>query len=118
MIIELDVFSGRQNPSWSLSEEEIMEFLEAFQDLPSADKPSQEIGLGYRGFLILNPDRAGGLAPHIRICSGIVTITDDHEQFYRDVHGLEHRLLLQTSQHGYKAIVDSVLEKKTGSESK
>jgi hypothetical protein len=115
MIIELDVFSGRPNPTWSLSAEQIMELLEAFQDLPPADKLSQEIGLGYRGFLILNPDRAGGLAPHIRIYGSIVTMTDDHEQFYRDVHGIEQRLLLQASQHGYKAIVDSVLEGKSES---
>lgn len=115
MIIELDVFSGRPNPTWSLSAEQIMELLEALQDLPPADKLSQEIGLGYRGFLILNPDRAGGLAPHIRIYGGIVTMTNDHEQSYRDVHGIEHRLLLQASQHGYKAIVDSVLEGKSES---
>lgn len=110
MMVEMDVFSGRPNPTWSLSEEQVVELLKAFHDLPPADKFSQETGLGYRGFLILNPDRAGTLAPHIRIYGGIVTMTDDHEQFYRDVHGLEHRLLLQASHQGYKAIVDSVLE--------
>lgn len=110
MIVELDVFSGRPNPTWSLSAEQSMELLAAFQDLPPADKPSLENGLGYRGFLLWNPDRAGGLAPHIRIYGSIVTMTDGHVQSYRDVHGIEHRLLLQASQHGYKTIVDSVLE--------
>lgn len=110
MIVEFDVFSGRPNPTWSLTTEQIMELQEKLQDLPPADELSGEYGLGYRGFLLLNPNQMGGLAPHIRIYRGIVTITDDHEQFYRDVHNLEHRLLLQASQHGYKTIVDSVLE--------
>jgi hypothetical protein len=110
MIVELDVFSGRPNPTWSLSVEQSMELLEMLQNLPPADKLSQENGLGYRGFLLSNPGRADGLAPHIRIYSGIVTMTDGHVQSYRDVHDIEHRLLQQASQHGYKAIVDSVLE--------
>jgi hypothetical protein len=92
-----------------------MELLAAFQDLPPADKPSRENGLGYRGFLLWNPGRAGGLAPHIRIYGGIVTMTDGHVQYYRDVHGIEHQLLVQASQYGYKGIVDSVLEEKSES---
>lgn len=117
MIVELDVFSGRPNPTWSLSAEQIRELLEAFRDLPPADQPSPENGLGYRGFLLSNPDRAGGLAPHIRIYAGIVTMTDGQAQSYRDVHDIEHRLLLQALQHGYKDIVDGMLEGNSGSES-
>ncbi len=108
MIVELDVFSGRPNPTWNLSAKQTEELLKAFQDLPLADKPSQEGGLGYRGFIIFNPDRAGGLPPHIRIYSGIVTMTDGQVQSYRDVHNIEHQLLLQASEQGYKAIVDSM----------
>lgn len=110
MIVEFDVFSGRPNPTWSLSEKQIMELKEALRDLPPSEKPPGEFGLGYRGFLILNPDRAGGLAPHIRIYRGIVTMVDMPMQSYQDVHGIEDRLLVQASQHGYKTIVDSVLE--------
>lgn len=117
MIVELDVFSGRPNPMWSLSGEQMRELLEAFRDLPPVEQPSAESGLGYRGFLLSNPDRVGGLAPRIRVCAGIVTMTDDRTQSYRDVHDIEHRLFLQASQHGYKDIVDSILEGESGSES-
>jgi hypothetical protein len=112
MIVELDVFSGRPNPTWILSAKQTEELLEALQNLPLSDKPSPEGGLGYRGFIIYNTDQAGGLPPHIRIYSGIVTMTDGRVQSYRDVHNIEHRLLLQASQQGYKAIVDSMLEGK------
>ncbi len=109
VIVELDVFSGRPNPTWSVSAERSMELLHALQDLPPADQPSRKNGLGYRGFVLCNPDRVGGLAPHIRIYGGIVTMTDDRVQSYRDVHDIEHRLLLQASQNGYKTIVEGVL---------
>jgi hypothetical protein len=108
MIVEFDVFSGRPNPTWNLSEEETFELLEALQNLPPADKLSRENGLGYRGFILSNPDRAGGLAPYIRIYDGIVTMINGHKQSYKDVRNIEHRLLQQASDHGYKAIVDSM----------
>jgi len=109
MIVEFDVFSGRPNPTWSLSSEQTMELNEALRNLPPTDELAGEPSLGYRGFILLNPDKAGGLAPHIRIYGGIVTMVDDQVQSYRDVHGVERRLLVQASQYGYKAIVESIL---------
>lgn len=117
MIIEFDVFSGRPNPTWSLSDEQIVELLGAFKDLPLTNKPCQEAGTGYRGFVILNPERLGGLAPHIRICDGVIAMIGDNKLRYQDVHGLENQLLLQASQHGYKTIVNGVQEGKSGTES-
>ncbi|MEI6333904.1 MAG: hypothetical protein WCS87_05050 [Methylococcaceae bacterium] len=110
MIVVLDVFSGRPNPSWNLSVEQLIELLELFKNLPPADKLPPENGLGYRGLLLLNAGGAGGLPPHIRIYAGIVTMTNGHVQSYRDIHNIEHRLLLQAAQQGYKDIVDYVLE--------
>lgn len=104
MIVELDVFSGRPNPTWELSAEQMTEILEAFQDLPLTHQPLAENGLGYRGFILLNPERLAGLAPHIRVYNGIVTMSNGHIQSYRDIHGIERRLLLQAAQHGYKDI--------------
>lgn len=110
VIVEFDVFSGRPNPTWILSAAQVLELQEALKNLPPVAEHAAKDALGYRGFILMNPDRAGGLAPQIRICGGIVTVTDGHVQSYRDVHGIEHRLLLQASQYGYKAIADGVLE--------
>src|SRR5271157_1228182 len=51
MKIELDVFSGRPNPTWILNDEEAKEFLAKFKALTASDsdKPLYD-GLGYRGF--------------------------------------------------------------------
>src|SRR5438874_2336385 len=51
MHVELDVFSGRQNPNWSLSPAQASEFRERIGRLPSREAHSQQRlpGLGYRG---------------------------------------------------------------------
>jgi hypothetical protein len=53
MQIELDVFSGRPNPTWALSDQEGKEFLAKFKALTASDshKPHYD-GLGYRGFKV------------------------------------------------------------------
>ena len=107
MIVELDVFSGRPNPSWGLSEEQVMEVLELFKNLPPADKLPQETGLAIVA-LYFESRPSGWIAATYCIFRGIVIMTNSHEQSYGDVHGIEHRLLLQAAQQGYKDIVDSV----------
>lgn len=110
MIVEFDIFSGKPNPTWHLSAEQVKELLDALHGLPPADEPVPESGLGYRGFFLSNPSSAEGVTPHIRIYAGIVTMTDDGVRSYRDVHGIERQLLRQASQHGYEAIADGLLE--------
>lgn len=52
MIVMLDVFSGRPNPTWTLSEEEEKQLLERVKGrgLAAADAP--DAGLGYRGLVV------------------------------------------------------------------
>ena len=59
MVVELDIFSGRPNPRWHLTEDEaaqvasLIESLELAEGDPSPNPP----GLGYRGFRL--SDSAG-----------------------------------------------------------
>jgi len=50
--VELDVFSGRVNPTWQLSSNEGEEFLRLFQALPEAARGAIWNGLGYRGMVV------------------------------------------------------------------
>jgi hypothetical protein len=43
--IELDIFSGRQNPSWELTEKEVTEMVGRMRNLPSAPLPPDILGL-------------------------------------------------------------------------
>jgi hypothetical protein len=51
--IELDVFSGRPNPTWSLNDEQSREFLVRFRALKKY-RSNRKLydGLGYRGFTV------------------------------------------------------------------
>lgn len=51
--VTLQVFSGRENPSWSLSEKQIDELLALIKDLPKAEPRDFPDGLGYRGFQVV-----------------------------------------------------------------
>ncbi|RKH10766.1 hypothetical protein D7V97_12940 [Corallococcus sp. CA053C] len=54
--VELDIFSGRPNPTWQLSEKEEKQLMDRVVAEPaqlSATSPSEEdFGLGYRGFVV------------------------------------------------------------------
>lgn len=69
--VELDVFSGRPNPTWSLSPEQADELMHRLHDLPSANPAAENLpgGLGYRGLVIFGVDGPG---TPLRIVSGIV----------------------------------------------
>jgi hypothetical protein len=53
MRVELDAFSGRENPTWELSDEQTKEFVTTFESLGADDTgKSLNDGLGYRGFKV------------------------------------------------------------------
>jgi hypothetical protein len=56
--VTLQVFSGRENPSWSLSEKQIDELLALLNDLPKAEPSDFQEGLGYHGFQVALTENA------------------------------------------------------------
>jgi len=57
MVVELDIFSGRPNPRWQLSEGETAHFTRLIKQLERASvgSPPAPPGLGYRGFRLIGP---------------------------------------------------------------
>lgn len=56
--VTLQIFSGRENPSWSLSEKQIDELLALLNDLPKAKPGDFQDGLGYQGFRVVLTENA------------------------------------------------------------
>lgn len=50
--VTLQVYSGRENPSWDLSEKQISDLLTLVGDLPKAEPFTLPDNLGYRGFQV------------------------------------------------------------------
>ena len=88
--IELDVFSGRPNPNWMLSEVQVDELKAKLSlALPEA-KPKTPPQLGYNGFIIRNPDNLPAIPDYIRVFSGVLTITDKGKiRYCKDVSNIE-----------------------------
>lgn len=60
MLVELDVFSGRPNPEWTLTAAEAAKLEVITTSLPVAAAPPPSFeGLGYRGIVVRNPADSG-----------------------------------------------------------
>src|SRR3954454_19332066 len=57
VVVTLDVFSGRPNPSWTLSVNEEAELARRLQTLPPSFQSPAGSDLGYRGFLLVNDSK-------------------------------------------------------------
>jgi hypothetical protein len=122
--VELDVYSGRPNPSWKLSQREIEELrtlLDASTEHPP-DEGAQLPYLGYAGFIITSRGEAD-LPDQIEVRSGVLIVTrergitregsqsrgrksSDGEEprdtrRYADTHRIEAWLLEQAEERGH-----------------
>ena len=105
MRIELDIFSGRPNPSWVLSTEEAAELVARVRALPQGG--SQQTRLGYRGFVVHRPDSYGRSWHWLRVGGGTVTVlAGTGEGCYRDTTGIESWLIEMAKRKGFGALVD------------
>jgi hypothetical protein len=104
-LVTLEVYSGRENPSWPLEGSTLSDVTAKVRDLdagPSAAAPQSV--LGYRGFRIENlPDDLPGT---VFVGRGVVTIIRGKEAQHRsDSVGLESLLLADAAQHGHGELV-------------
>lgn len=96
--VELDIFSGRPNPSWTLAEDEAAELRRRLEGLPGTEREIDPPGLGYRGFLI------SGLpeATSCRVFGGLIACSGAAgERRFEDARGAEQWLLGEAEQRGW-----------------
>jgi hypothetical protein len=95
--VEVDIFSGRPNPSWELSAQEAQELLERVQRLPrSAAVGSVKQDLGYRGLIVTADKNEAGGFDRLLVSDGIVLASAANrpqQQFTDDGRALERWLL-------------------------
>lgn len=72
MIVEIDLYSGRPNPSWSLDEAQSAELTKRLDALQEVDKGEPAQGLGYRGVIITMRDGVSGRPMTTIVSAGIV----------------------------------------------
>jgi hypothetical protein len=99
--VELDVFSGRPNPSWVLSASDAREVQGRLADLPVAGGKLPDAKLGYRGFYLTVQD-CHGVADRVQVTSGLV---ERGGQVFQDARGAEDRLIELAGDQGYAPLI-------------
>ena len=101
MQIELDAFSGRPNPSWTLTEDQaarLMGRLAALNQITSEKTAPDD--LGFRGFILTSEDL------RIRVCPGLITVEERGQRTtYRDTTGVYDELIKEARTRDFGGIV-------------
>jgi hypothetical protein len=102
--VELDVFSGRPNPRWTVAGPRAAEVSRRLPDAPVDAKPIEPPGLGYRGFLL------GRGLREIRVFGGVVAFgLDGTSKAWVDSLRLESYLADLATEFGYGTLVKDVV---------
>jgi hypothetical protein len=104
--VEIDVYSGRPNPSFNITGPDAAELAKLLQHLPQAETGAPELGLGYRGFVITSDaSLAPGLPPRVRVVAGrIIAEGGPAPKVYHDIHSAEEWLKKRAKRAGYGAL--------------
>lgn len=110
MKIELNIYSGRHNPTWELSELQIGELKQKVRmPLPVAKQKSAP-QLGYRGFALINLNGVHDLPELVYVYGGVLGVKDkDTMNYYEDVNRVEQWLINQARERGYGKTVEEAL---------
>jgi hypothetical protein len=118
MHVTLDIFSGRPNPTWELSQEQTSQFLKKILKLKTKENlhvNSSNSELGYRGFIIEETNFEQKLR-RFYVYNGIVNVVENNSSYaLEDNEYSIERWLLQTSPKYLDEIVEYVkqeIEKK------
>lgn len=80
-VVELDVFSGRENPTWTLVDEQTLALGQILAGLQQADQSTARFeGLGYRGFLVQLVAPESRAVSNLYAGSGMVEIESGGEK--------------------------------------
>jgi hypothetical protein len=108
--IELDIFSGMPNPTWTLTDAEAVTFVERLAALRRAAASHLSGNLGYRGFIVQCTARADSQL--IQVQTGKVHITEGSTKAYADDEDRQlERWLLSTGRQYLKPEIYQIAER-------
>ena len=113
--VEADIYSGRKNPTWALSEKETGIVFHMLAGLPPAVPTSLDGGLGYRGFRVRKVGTLSKLPQEIRVCRGIAY---DGVHFYKDADRQMERWILKSGKRQLGAKTYEYIKKEIAMTSK
>lgn len=102
--VELDIFSGRPNPTWALTDAQTASLLEMVGRLAQTESDVRSGNLGYRGMIVR---LRGAMAREIVVHAGVVAV---HGGRYADADRHVERWLLETGRPFLDASIHDIVE--------
>ena len=107
--VMLDAFSGRPNPTWTLSPDEVEQLRDRLQPAAAGTAEAAEqkdpINLGYRGFLVRTIGQPEGIPASFRVFRSVITIHgQDRRRQMRDDRGIEQYLTELARKRGHERV--------------
>ena len=107
--VELDIFSGNPNPTWILSPQEGVVFVQRLAALPQAPAKNLSTHLGYRGFIV--QVAKGTEQSLVQIQNGTVQIlVGDTKVYYSDRNRDLERWLLNSGKPSLKSDIFQIVK--------
>jgi len=104
--VELDIFSGRPNPKWTLHPGEIRILEEKLQELSGGILREESQQLGYRGFRVVLSNGPPGFPEHILVNDSYINAKGPgYFVGCQDTEGLEKWLIQIAKERGYGKII-------------
>lgn len=108
--VEIDIFSGMPNPTWTLTDAESRRFAERLAALPPAAPRELSANLGYRG-LIVTIHRPRGQAK-VRVQQGVAEIMQDARiDYHEDRNRTLERWLIDTGKAHVPTNIQSIVQR-------
>ena len=104
----LDIYSGKQDPYWKLTDKQIEELKSKLKDLPETEIFIPE-EYDHHGFRIYNKDKIQQLPKRIEVFHTVVSYLKDHKMVYlEDINKIEEWLFDLAIEQGFGEIVRKV----------
>ena len=78
--VEVRIFSGRPNPTWDISSEQVSQLLSKILSLRDTQEDIAYKGLGYNGFLVTKTDDSYDTPENIELNNGIVVVNYNNKR--------------------------------------
>lgn len=111
--VTLRIYSGRENPSWNLSGEKIIDLLALFGDLPKSDPFTLPDNLGYHGFQVELTEDTAEKTQEIVVYKGRVLFKSaEADKYFTDQERRLEMFLLNSAdsldEELYKSVKDEI----------
>ena len=102
--VELDIFSGRPNPTWTLTDAQTASLLEMVDGLAQTESDARSGNLGYRGMIVR---LRGAKVREIVVHAGVAAVNGGR---YADADRHVERWLLETGRPFLDASIYDIVE--------